>query len=181
VTALFSGPITGYTGTFLEVGCYHPMNDSNSYALEQIGWSGVCIDKKPFDYSGRSAEFILGDACDVLSDDRFSGKTFSYVSLDIDQETIDAVNVILDNNISFMFATVEHDKYRFGCDYQNLQHIALSKAGYVPMFIDVRPEGSASMYFEDWWCDRNICDRTLGVGSSPSEALRKIKSLPLVR
>ena len=177
VSALFSGSSTGYHGTFLDVGCYHPHNDSNSYALELLGWSGVCIDKEPFNYSERSAEFIQGDACEVLSQDRFSRQVFSYMSLDIDQDTIDAINVILDNQMSFMFATVEHDKYRFGCEFQTLQHIALSKAGYVPMFIDVRPEGNAEMYFEDWWCDAGICNRILGVGVAPSEALRSIKNL----
>ena len=31
-------------GTFLDVGCHHPIYISNTYALEQIGWRGLLID-----------------------------------------------------------------------------------------------------------------------------------------
>ncbi len=32
------------SGTYVDVGCYHPVNYSNTYLLYLMGWSGVVID-----------------------------------------------------------------------------------------------------------------------------------------
>lgn len=173
VMELFNG-----RGKFLDIGSGDPEIDSNSLLLESIGWEGICIEERLFNYSSRKNLAIQGDACEILSRDSFRDSSFDYVSLDIDQDTIDAVNVMLDNEISFLFATVEHDKYRHGCHFQSLQNRALSAAGYCQMFIDIKPHGTEDMWFEDWWCDRAVCDRTLGVGLTPLEALEEIKKIP---
>lgn len=165
-------------GRFMEIGSHDPEIASNSLMLEKLGWDGVCIEEKPFDYSSRRARFIQGDACEILAKDEFRWNLFDYISFDIDQDTIDAVNVVINNDIRFLFATVEHDKYIHGCHFQSLQNRALSAAGYCQMFIDIKPHGTEDMWFEDWWCDRAVCDRTLGVGLTPLEALEEIKKIP---
>jgi hypothetical protein len=173
VAELFEGQ-----GRFIDVGSRDPKLDSNSLLLEMMGWRGQCIEQLPFDYSNRSAEFIHGDALEILARDSFAGSVFDYASLDVDLNTTDTVKVMLDNGIRFLFATVEHDKYMHGCRFQSLQHRLLSAAGYVQMFIDIKPLGTGDMWFEDWWCDRNVCNRTLGVGLTSLEALAEIKKIP---
>ncbi len=37
----------GFTGFFVEVGAYDGVQTSNSYALEQLGWDGLCIEAHP--------------------------------------------------------------------------------------------------------------------------------------
>jgi hypothetical protein len=32
-------------GTFLDLGSWHPWENSNSYSLEQLGWRGLLIDQ----------------------------------------------------------------------------------------------------------------------------------------
>jgi len=34
-------------GFFLEIGCFHPKDLSNTYALEQCGWNGISVDPFP--------------------------------------------------------------------------------------------------------------------------------------
>src|SRR5258707_446701 len=36
--------LTDSTGFYVDVGCNHPINGSNSYLFYQRGWRGVCID-----------------------------------------------------------------------------------------------------------------------------------------
>jgi hypothetical protein len=173
IDQLFDG-----NGTFIEVGAHDPECMSNSLAIENKGWSGVCIDKVAYDYSSRKALFIHKEACEALSDDSFTGSRFDYISLDVDHDTTDALAVMLDNDMSFLFSTVEHNKYLVGYLDQNTQHKLLSARGYVPMFIDIKPTWDDSIVFEDWWCDRRVCDRTLGVGLNSLEALDEIKKIP---
>ena len=40
----YEGFFKGYTGFFVDVGCYHPVKHSNTYVLYKRGWRGVNID-----------------------------------------------------------------------------------------------------------------------------------------
>ena len=164
-------------GRYLEIGSGSPVRESNTYLLDvNFGWSGVCIDVDHWDYSCRSCQYVREDAVQWMPQ-HICGESFDYISFDIDDATTLAVQAALDNNVSFRFATVEHDKYRCGYQHQNSQHQMLSAAGYVPMFIDIPTKWDDKMFFEDWWCHPDVCNRTLGVGITPVEALEKIKSL----
>lgn len=165
------------SGKYLEIGSGSPVGESNTYLLDtDFGWSGICVDADHWDYSCRSCLYVREDATKWLQHD-FKGEVFDYISFDIDDATTLAVEAALKNGVRFKFATVEHDKYRCGYQLQNPQHQLLSAAGYVPMFIDLPTKWDDKMYFEDWWCSRDVCDRTLGVGVTPLEALEKIRGL----
>ena len=165
------------SGKYLEIGSGSPVRESNTYLLDtDFGWSGICVDVDHWDYSCRSCHFARGDAVQWIPDN-IKGEVFDYISFDIDDATTLAVKVALENGVRFKFATVEHDKYRCGYQHQNQQHQLLSAAGYVPMFIDLPTKWDDKMHFEDWWCHPDVCNRTLGVGTRPAEALEKIKSL----
>ena len=160
---------------FLDIGSSCPDSMSNTYLLEQHGWTGICIDKQCHDYGNRSALFIQGDAISALRE-CLSGH-FHYVSFDVDDDTVDALRTFLASGLSFTFATVEHDKYRLGEGPQEDQHEMLRRHGYVPMFTDIHPTWNDSIVFEDWWCDMSVCDRTLGSGLSSADALGIAKTL----
>lgn len=40
----YKGFLSGYSGFFVDVGCYHPIKHSNTYVLYKRGWRGVNID-----------------------------------------------------------------------------------------------------------------------------------------
>jgi FkbM family methyltransferase len=77
------------TGTFLEIGCWDGVNISNTYELEQEGWSGVCVDPFPRNFEKRSCQLIqtaiVGEKCGTkkflkVSIDRAHGGDVSYFS-----------------------------------------------------------------------------------------------------
>ena len=47
---LFLTSLLGYErteGTYVDIGCYHPVDYSNTYIFYQRGWSGLAIDANP--------------------------------------------------------------------------------------------------------------------------------------
>jgi FkbM family methyltransferase len=47
---LLATTLLGYEkvdGVYVDIGCYHPINFSNSYIFYRRGWRGVCIDPNP--------------------------------------------------------------------------------------------------------------------------------------
>ena len=40
----FAYYLIGKTGTFLDIGCYHPVGISNTFLLHKKGWQGVVVD-----------------------------------------------------------------------------------------------------------------------------------------
>lgn len=44
---LIAGMVFGKSGTYVDVGAFHPMHYSNTYLLYKRGWSGVVIDPNP--------------------------------------------------------------------------------------------------------------------------------------
>lgn len=45
-------------GTFLEIGCWQGSHYSQSKDLEDIGWTGICVDPFPYLFEGRKATLI---------------------------------------------------------------------------------------------------------------------------
>lgn len=48
-------------GVYVDIGAYHPISDSNTYALYQRGWHGLAIDPLDFSelYRKKSRRFIV--------------------------------------------------------------------------------------------------------------------------
>ena len=157
-------------GSFLDIGSGHPTDSSDTKSLELLGWTGICIDNQQHDYTGRSCQFICADAIDAIQQIT-PGRSFDYVSFDIDDDTTLAVWEFLQRNLTFKIATVEHDKYRLGPTPQEDQHSLLSQSGYVPFITNIRPHWSDMLVFEDWWCHRNLCNTTLANNITDTEAL----------
>lgn len=150
-------------GTYLDVGSADPLHMNNTYLLELNGWTGHCIDARHFDYSKRSCDFWNGEAVEMIQAHLPDCAHFNYISLDVDGSTNRALQALIDKRITFDFATVEHDKYLIGEQFQIDQRAMLHNAGYKMLFSDIYPHGNdPSILFEDWWVPANAWEKTLG-------------------
>jgi hypothetical protein len=155
-------------GTFLDLGAVGPQgarSNSNSYALELIGWHGLLIDFNPsyeevarreritpfictdaaspdLDWQPLLTSVGLGFHIDYLSvdiDDGFSGKNAEIITLER----------LFGAGYSFTAITIEHDAYCRG-DYKRApQRKLLQAAGYTLTVSNVKQSGG--LEFEDWW------------------------------
>lgn len=140
----------GAKGFFVDIGSGHPFENNNTYALEQVGWRGLMIDRDDHVAQlsrSRSAGFIHGDA--ITIDWRINGvpKVVDYLSLDVDENTPKALERFLEFS-RFRMATIEHDSYRFGGGPRDSMRNLLKAFGYKLEHADVEDQG---LPFEDWW------------------------------
>lgn len=146
-------------GSFIDIGCNDPIVHNNTAALEEIGWSGLCIDRDGFDYSRRSCLFIKGDATspmpEMIEFIKSRGGVVDYLSVDADDDTVASLRLATEN-CRFRAITVEHDKYRVGSGAQDAIFRILSDRGYARSVVDViAPKCDGMPWscqpFEDWY------------------------------
>ena len=165
---LFAYYLLGGSSTFLDVGCYHPIQWNNTFALESLGWAGLLVDieKKWVDLcnSNRKSKAIL---CDVSKqsftknlEDNWPTKHFGYVSMDADSGNVSAVMSYLSAGFTFDVMTYEHDSYQFGNERKGPAKQALEKSGYVLLFEDVKCTDD-NLPWEDWWVNPKTFDDNL--------------------
>jgi hypothetical protein len=146
-------------GTFIDIGCAEPIANSNTYALEEIGWRGLCIDMLPFDYSQRKAHYIQGDARAIMPEIfdfvMRHGGDIDYLSLDADDATLE-IMLMLPMYKVFRAITIEHDSYRVGPGPKKQIFDYLSSQGYnlaaedVKAPLDIGAPWCGQPY-EDWY------------------------------
>lgn len=146
-------------GSFLDIGCCHPTELSNTYWLEQLGWRGLLVDNDP----GAIVACIrarVGPAFQVDSTavdwskilDRFlMPRTIDYLSFDVDAATLDTLKALPLADYRFCVITIEHDSYRFGPNPRAKMREILDAHGYRLICGDVC--GAGGEPFEDWWID----------------------------
>jgi len=154
-------------GFFLDVGCAHPKDGSNTYIFEKyLGWSGIGFDvgdvERDADWSlHRNSEFCQVDATsekftDILRE-RVGDRIVDYISVDVDfgASTIlahKALKRIMDADIKFKVMTLEHEYFKYGNLVTEPTRDILTQLGYKMLFKNVAfPEGPGSAGFEDWW------------------------------
>lgn len=174
VAAILARPEDLYDGSFLDIGCCHPTELSNTFALEQLGWRGLLIDNDPgaIDLCGkyRLSPAVLGDSTKLdlgkLIEDYIEGEPVDYLSLDVDSATLDTLRNLMKDCPRFRVITIETDQYRFGDLPRFGMREILKAKGYRLVCADVR--AATGEIFEDWWIDprsvpleryeRFICD-----------------------
>lgn len=151
-------------GYFVDIGCWHPIINNNSYFLETyLEWKGICIDRDFQDYSERKAKYYNADALNIDYNEIFKENQFpqviDYLSLDLDiPYTLTVLENILNIEYRFKVLTIEHDWYgkeeRLSCrkDMRKL----LSNQNYHLLYSDVWI--SNNEYFEDWWINPTYFD-----------------------
>lgn len=150
-------------GNFVDFGCCHPIEISNSYALEtQLGWSGLLVDNDPgairLCKEKRVAMSMQADATNpefwvqVITKADFGSGPIDYLSADIDGATHAALSAILATGRRFRVITCEHDLYAPGGE---LRKVAIERTlldhGYDLLCRDVH--SSDGHPFEVWAVD----------------------------
>lgn len=156
----FVWEVTGHKtdGTFWDVGCGHPIDINNTYALEQIGWTGLLVDSGSNGSevrANRKSKFLNVDATRLDWNTAWAPGNVTYLSLDCNGATLPTLRRIPFNRFIFSIITVEHDKYRFGVGIQQEMRGILRAAGYELIFSDVLNQGNP---FEDWWIKPGLVD-----------------------
>ena len=151
-----------FGGTCLDIGSSAPWERSgmlnNTLLLQLYDWKAVCVDLNDFTSEWSpypNAKFYSLDCtnCDnvqlVLSS---MPKTIDYLSLDIDDYTINGLRCIDFNEYKFKCITIEHNKYLGDRGNQRFkQREILSAAGYTMVIKNWTT-------LEDWWINPDLVD-----------------------
>lgn len=157
-------------GTFLDIGCQKPVENSNTYELERLGWRGLLVDINPemiqLCREQRTSHVMQADATKIenwsmVCEAAGLGKVIDYLSLDIDdqpddlEKTTTVLTRLLDAGYGFRVITCEHDRYRLGDYVRNRVREILRPRGYIITRADVYC-GEPQYVFEDWWVNTNL-------------------------
>ena len=172
---IFAKNLIGSNGTYLEVGAYLPVKNSNTYLLEsKYNWKGISIE---LDINHKDA--WLNDKVRkniIYFEDALSFKYkekliennlplhINYLSCDIDPtcNTYSALKKIIEEGISFDFISFEHDEYfRKNCtndtnDYHTLAIDFLKKNNYKIAIDNIYPKNKPEKLFETWFINNSI-------------------------
>ena len=173
----------GAPGTYLEIGSHEPVRDSNTYELENTGWTGFSLEfvQRYVDRfnAQRNNKTVLGNA--ITFDYTSLPQThYTYLSADIDPAvgTYKATKKILEDGMTFDCITYEHDMYcqhatghehawtEEPADTREAAHQLLSSYGYRRVVTDVYPIRATRRFgddenlliraFEDWYVADHI-------------------------
>lgn len=142
-------------GFYIEIGAFHPIENSNSYMLEELGWKGISFEISDITdlwYSKRKNKLIV---CDATSFDFLNcfnqnnvPNQIDYLSLDIDGETLNCLKKLPLSQFRFKSITIEHDEYHRGSSMKNEIRDILLGNGYS---LDRPDVSSNNLIYEDWW------------------------------
>lgn len=153
-------------GTFIDIGCCHPIELSNTFALEKIGWRGLLVDSDEdavkLCKELRSSIVACGDArCldwSLLASQLECSGLIDYASVDVDEHTHAALANLLESNLRFRVLTVEHDHYQRGDRLRTPNRLLMEAHRYELLCADVHSNGCC---FEDWFVDTKLVDMTV--------------------
>lgn len=156
--------LIGKKGYFLDLGAgwdYSRVN-SNTLLLEEWGWDGICVDANPqhaqlrMSVSIRSKMeivYIPETSIKELLQKHNAPNTIDYLSIDIEPNSIIALENFPFNEYDFKVLTFEHDSYAAGNWQKDTAYEILKSNGYVRLCnnINIEDRESVGLYFEDWW------------------------------
>ena len=156
-------------GSFLEIGTNNPVEINNTYLLEtEFNWRGMMVDNSMESMLAaehkRKSAFYLADVSQKIDwiaalrqaeeinhgTPLHAPRRYDYLSLDVDQASLDCLRNLPLDDVRFSVITLEHDEYRRpGTRDQMLQ--ILNDADYDILCADVCDKG---LSFEIWAVDR---------------------------
>lgn len=170
-------------GTFIDIGCCHPVEMSNTFALEQLGWRGLLIDSDAnavqLCKELRQSPVFLGDARNFDWTARAAPiaelGVVDYASVDVDEHTHVALANLIASNLRFRVLTVEHDHYQRGDRLRTPNRALMAAHGYDLLCADVHSRGCC---FEDWFVwpklvDMKVAERFRSNGLDWQDVLKK--------
>lgn len=180
------------SGIYLDIGCNHPIELSNTYVLEkELGWRGALIDRDKYcvDLCDKERKENICVWVDGLTTDweiiihaalaSFGSparEVIDYISLDCDENTAPILEQLLLalGDTRFRVMTVETDLYRFGPGPRDQIRGLLTKYNYDILCKDVR--ASTGEIYEEWCVDpklvnMKVAEKIRSVGKKWSEVL----------
>lgn len=143
-------------GFYLDIGCNDPIFHSNTYALEQMGWTGLLIDILG-GCETRKGTFINCDAGNPHERLKFHYSQLpdvvDFLSLDAEDSTLAAFMVLPWDRVAFRTVCVETDVYRKGPEDRDKMRTLFKAMGYKVLCADVQvawPDSDSRSPFEDW-------------------------------
>lgn len=173
----FVHDLIGDTGYFVDVGAHDGIVHSNTYALEQLGWDGVCVEPNADAFNalmmsrlaGRSRIAIsdhlgtvqfdgvrvgVGDAieCETLTSllETFEAPpVIDYLSIDVEGHELEVLAGMDFARWRVRLITIEHNLYLEGPGRKNAIFDYLTELGFERVREDVVAEGYGP--YEDWY------------------------------
>lgn len=160
-------------GFFIDIGCGNPIDGSNTYALEQLGWKGLAFDvigcyeeweeKRPNTTFMRVDTTTTEFACGLsLLLQRASVLLVDYISLDVEVEHQHQGHInynwkslvrLITSGVRFKCMTLAHEYYLQGQSTRLPTRMLLDSLGYRRLFSDVLLPTVKIQSFEDWWIE----------------------------
>lgn len=171
---IFVYKILGRGGYFLDIGCSDGVEQSNSLSLERdLGWDGLLMDNNPILINQCKSTRVNQKSftCDATSRQAISNiltenqcpKVIDYISLDIDDASLEGLLALPLDDYSFKIMTFEHDLYggREICQIKKSEsHKILSQYGYKCITENVLAYDNSCPY-EDWFYNPNLVDSSI--------------------
>lgn len=131
-----------YSGTFVDIGCRHPVLHSNTFFLEQYGWKGLTVDLEYFVPEWKkyrpNSKHLNRDAFSVNYKNEFdklqleSPIDFLSIDLEIPGDRFNILKQVFDTGYEFKVITIEHDAYCQPVELEKIpQREFLLERGYV--------------------------------------------------
>jgi FkbM family methyltransferase len=177
-------------GTYVDIGSCHSQKSNNTFFFDRLGWRGICVEIDPIyneSYTNRSkCTHLNADALTLDYTAEFDRAglppVIDYLSLDVDDASLEVLRMIPFDRHRFRVITIEHDHYRTGDHNRVPQREILSSLGYRLLCADVYVEQSdfphPNCSFEDWWVhpeefDQSILDKVATDSAPPSRIIEK--------
>ena len=130
-----------HKGTFVDIGCRHPVLHNNTYLLEQYGWKGFGVDLEFFSpewkYYRPNSVYKNTDAFMVNYKQEFknlemdSPIDFLSVDLEVPGERLNILKKVFETGYEFKTITIEHDAYCQPVELEKIpQREYLTEKGY---------------------------------------------------
>ena len=147
-----------YKGTYVDIGCRHPVLHNNTYLLEEYGWKGIAVDKANYigDWAHYRPNTKYFNSCAFSVNYLEEFKSFGlespidFLSIDLENlgDRFKCLQQIFDTGYEFKAITIEHDAYCQDIQKEKIpQREFLKERGYVLV--------KECEVIEDFWINPN--------------------------
>jgi hypothetical protein len=141
-------------GTYVDIGCRHPVFHNNTFLLEQYGWKGLAVDLENFTLDWEkyrpNSVYINDDAFSVDYKNKFhdigleSPIDFLSIDLEVSGHRYGILRQLFETGYEFKCITIEHDAYCHPVEEEKIpQRLFLEEQGYILV--------RKCEYIEDFW------------------------------
>jgi len=130
-----------YKGTYVDIGCRHPVLHNNTFLLEQYGWTGLAVDLEYYTPEWKkyrpNSTYLNHDAFSVNYKNQFNklqlDSPIDFLSIDLEMpgDRFGILKKIFETEYEFKVITIEHDAYCHPVEIEKIpQREFLTAKGY---------------------------------------------------